>query len=562
MDAPTLDLLTRKERILIHRCQIFLQVECISDIANAEGTRILPEWLDPLAAKPSHSTKNWPQQGYPGKQAWAIWRKFINLAFLTADAGKLKTPLGKWTTKNQNRQHNAYSDGRYLFRKASNGWQKHQKLATRRQQVFDIVPISTVSVVSEDAAPVDISIETGKHVITSKNTGYKTCHEPEQHIKHISTGLTTNAKDLILHHVNMTVDTEDLRNSIIDGQHFEAATDGGFDPTSGVSTYGWVISLDKQVVAMGRGPAAAHPRLAESFRAEGFGIASAASFLQILIQNFNINTNDFTWRLYVDNQAMIKRMESYRTTIPHSRWNLRPDADITNRAYEQITGIPVQYIHVKSHQDNQNPKELGFDAELNIMADELATQQRRLMTEPVITGENLGCTLKIQNIPITRDSQRWLVDFSSRIPMIEYYRKKLAWSEKTFHLIDWDVQHAVLKGLDVNDQRRILKFVHGWLPTNKRLHREGSSISPKCPLCNHLEETNSHLIACSHHEQQIIMDEISHYLQNDIHNCGNSKLNSLLEIALTESINNPNWEPEIHYISIHLRSFIREQGRI
>jgi ribonuclease HI len=249
-----------------------------------------------------------------------------------------------------------------------------------------MVPISTVSVVSEDAAPVDISIETGKHVIASKNTGYKTSHEPEQHIKHIATGLTTNAKDLILHHVNMTVDTEDLRNSIIDGRHFEVATDGGFDPTSGVSTYGWVISLDKQVVAMGRGPAAAHPRLAESFRAEGFGIASAASFLKILIQNFNINTNDFTWRLYVDNQAMIKRMESYRTTIPHSRWNLRPDADITNRANEQITGIPVQYIHVKSHQDNQNPKELGFDAELNIMADELATRQRRLMTEPVITG--------------------------------------------------------------------------------------------------------------------------------------------------------------------------------
>jgi hypothetical protein len=58
------------------------------------------------------------------------------------------------------------------------------------------------------------------------------------------------------------------------------------------------------------------------------------------------------------------------------------------------------------------------------------------------------------------------------------------------------------------------------------------------------------------------MDEISHYLQKDIHNCGNSELNSLLEIALTKSINNPKWEPATNYVSMHLRTFIRDQGRI
>jgi hypothetical protein len=39
MDSPLLPCLTRKEQILINRCRIFLQIECLSNITNSEGNR-------------------------------------------------------------------------------------------------------------------------------------------------------------------------------------------------------------------------------------------------------------------------------------------------------------------------------------------------------------------------------------------------------------------------------------------------------------------------------------------------------------------------------------------
>jgi hypothetical protein len=58
----------------------------------------------------------------------------------------------------------------------------------------------------------------------------------------------------------------------------EIASDGGFNPSTGISSFGWVVAMNKTLIAMGRGPAAAHPDLAESFRAEGYGLAAVSWF--------------------------------------------------------------------------------------------------------------------------------------------------------------------------------------------------------------------------------------------------------------------------------------------
>jgi hypothetical protein len=44
MDSDILQTTTYKERMLIHRCRIFLQVKVLSDISDAMGERILSEW--------------------------------------------------------------------------------------------------------------------------------------------------------------------------------------------------------------------------------------------------------------------------------------------------------------------------------------------------------------------------------------------------------------------------------------------------------------------------------------------------------------------------------------
>jgi hypothetical protein len=43
------------------------------------------------------------------------------------------------------------------------------------------------------------------------------------------------------------------------------ATDGGYKPRSGISTYGWVVATNETVLATGKGPAEAHQTMANSF---------------------------------------------------------------------------------------------------------------------------------------------------------------------------------------------------------------------------------------------------------------------------------------------------------
>jgi hypothetical protein len=138
------------------------------------------------------------------------------------------------------------------------------------------------------------------------------------------------------------------------------------------------------------------------------------------------------------------------------------------------------------------------------MADQQATRQRNLMTEPQSLVNNLATVqLRINGISITRDSQKWLMETAGEFP-IAYYLHKHGWLEHTFQSIAWDVQSAVLKTFKVTDQIRILKFVHGWLPTAHHLHKEGTAITTRCKLCGALTEDNLHLFSCHAPEMQLI----------------------------------------------------------
>jgi hypothetical protein len=53
MDSAYLETITRKERIYIHQCRLYLQVATVSDIATAAGHTILESWRSPHSKKPS-----------------------------------------------------------------------------------------------------------------------------------------------------------------------------------------------------------------------------------------------------------------------------------------------------------------------------------------------------------------------------------------------------------------------------------------------------------------------------------------------------------------------------
>jgi hypothetical protein len=108
MDSEYIRRASHKESLLINRSRLALQVECVSDIATADGKRIDKAWFEFSTVKPSWSTKRWPRQGNPGNEAWLIWKKFINEALLQGNQRQLKQPLGRWINTNPSRMYQVY----------------------------------------------------------------------------------------------------------------------------------------------------------------------------------------------------------------------------------------------------------------------------------------------------------------------------------------------------------------------------------------------------------------------------------------------------------------------
>jgi hypothetical protein len=190
------------------------------------------------------------------------------------------------------------------------------------------------------------------------------------------------------------------------------------------------------------------------------------------------------------------------------------------------------------------------------MADALAKQQRCTMTKPEIKVSTRHVHLKIGDIFITRESQRWLMETSGKIPIQKYYQDKYGWKKQTFDLIDWELQRQVLNSYELNDQKRILKFVHGWLPTNSQLHRERQSTSPRCPLCHYIQEDEIHLFQCLHPMQKETIMEIQKSLKQD------SDINKAVQNLIVEAVIGSITTSGSHHDANRQCKFLQDQAEI
>jgi hypothetical protein len=220
-----------------------------------------------------------------------------------------------------------------------------------------------------------------------------------------------------------------------------------------------------------------------------------------LSRKLGINPQQHLWKIVIDTKSLIQRITWYRTHINTPRWNLRPDEDICKVAYRLLQKFPANIVHIKSHQEiNDKSRDLHIDITLNNVADNKATLQRNSMSEPARQVDNIGIAqLRIDNMAITRESQRWILCAAGRIPIQHYYRDRYGWSNRTFNDISWETQWAVLRHYNQDNQNRIIKFAHGWLPTQPRKFKEGNAKTPHCKLCSSMvEEDNIHLWSCNH----------------------------------------------------------------
>jgi hypothetical protein len=387
-----------------------------------------------------------------------------------------------------------------------------------------------------------VQLETDGTIITGLSHGIQVNPE-EQSSASLLGKANRNKNNIVSRNITLALSEKHIQQALQHQAFIDIASDGSHDQVMGSLSYGWVITINDEIAATGHGPAASHPSLAGSYRAEAYGLAAAATFVHHMIEHYNVQEpGNHIWHIYLDNKTLINKIEQYRSEMLLPKWNLNPDADIVLQAHNLLQQIPVTFVHVKSHGRSSNSTKQPSRAEqLNSSADELATRQKELTTEPTTNIQSTFCHLKINDTFITKDSQHWILDIATRIPMQQYYYDKHGWSQDTFNNIDWEIQYKALKSYDINDQRRIVKLVHGWLPTNDRMHRELQSSTQRCPLCFYISETNIHLFSCKHIKQAETVQELHDYLKDD--NSENKSISAIIGSALRHSIENPKWQP-------------------
>jgi hypothetical protein len=125
-------------------------------------------------------------------------------------------------------------------------------------------------------------------------------------------------------------------------------------------------------VAKGKGPAYGDdPR---SFRAEGYGMASALVYLSLLQQQFKFTRNCRTTNIIIsDNQGLLTRIEEtihWKYTTPNVMLRAKWDIESVILTHYKALGIKFTFMHVKSHQDDEGPiANLSLETRLNVEAD-------------------------------------------------------------------------------------------------------------------------------------------------------------------------------------------------
>jgi hypothetical protein len=91
----------------------------------------------------------------------------------------------------------------------------------------------------------------------------------------------------------------------------DVATDGSYNKITGISSYGWVMAMNRTLIAKAKGPVAAHPNMAEPFRAEVYGISSAVAFILEMMRHFHATAEKHKWFFLVDNNSVIRNLKKY-----------------------------------------------------------------------------------------------------------------------------------------------------------------------------------------------------------------------------------------------------------
>ena len=496
----------------INRCRLFLGATTMADIVSFDGLSV-PDDVK-LVRKPIRETKlQFPLQQRPSKEDIRQWQYLIDSM---AANGKLFVPLGSWIrTPDQVFKYMQEATSRVVYKRLSTGWDVYGTKGTRSRYYIKI-PLK-VTTIPYGCVPVRV-IDASRYLIVLQNEQFR--NRP--------LGSLRNNYSIYENQVmgKFSVDRQQMNRlkSIWNKDHIKlvGATDGGLKIMIGTSSYALFFPNEFPPIIQGCAGEYQPKRTASSTRQELLGQLGLEYWLRRLGIKLGIPNRQVTVTLITDSQSSIDiianahRMTGIKDT-------LQPDMDIgleVAHQYKLTNWVIRQVIKVESHiEEEKAPNK--FYWECNELVDRMATNARSLFSIEslkltrigVLPGTWAGCI--IQKSLVNSDLYRNLKEHIHGTELRKFLMTKYGWTEKTFKLVDWEEHDRQLKAFSIQQRVTLVKYIHGWLATQRRRFREGSSVTAQCPLCGE-EETRGHLFCCQYQQMKDIRQGLWAKLITDI----------------------------------------------
>jgi hypothetical protein len=216
----------------------------------------------------------------------------------------------------------------------------------------------------------------------------------------------------------------------------------------------------------------------------------------------------------ITNSTLVKTIYKYRQQKMTVKNYYASNTDVVIQIMEEIKNLEsknmmIHVRHVKGHQDdNKKFEDLSREAQLNVVADQLATGTEDQPTPAYTSFPANKANLQIQGQAITADMTHQLRQAYLSQNMREYLIEKHSWKQNVPDLIWWKVHSSAISKLRNSETIQIHKYMYNRLPTNHRKNIYNSELSGVCSECNSEIETQDHVIQCKSEIRQTIRDEL------------------------------------------------------
>ncbi len=481
----------------INRCRLFLKATTVTDLATIEGTYI-PVDIRAVKETIRETRLLFPIQQKPSKADITYWTYFLDYI---SDNGHLHMALGTWSRRpdqffpfmlNQSKE--------IIYKSNKQGWQVYGK-QTRTSRRFVKMQL-TVNSIPNTCIPVKV-IATSLYLILLSDTDINIPIESSDVL-----GIESSNQAYVKQAVGKyTVDEEILellrQNWHTSENKLICATDGGLKDSIGTSSYGIFLPDNNQAMIAGFSGEHQPSQSASSTRQELLGQLAVEYWIRDLQSRWGAPINGLTVTLVTDSQSSIDILDKTSGASSISDM-LNPEMDVALEIYHQRLLKPwvsLEIVKVQSHIEiSQAPDEFFWNC--NCLADHMATTARNIYTIETVQSQEMHlfpatrAAIRIKSRLENNNLYLRLKEEINGRVMKQYLLEKYSWTNEMFGSIDWVAYGRAFKKIKPQRKPTVVKYVHGWLATNKRKYLNGQKLSYSCVLCGK-EEHRTHLFQCT-----------------------------------------------------------------